>query len=168
MQSRKLNITKKCRVCKKSFHPWSSKGVLCSLKCKYKENSIRQRQVALTDNPVHKPGVTEKIQATKRKNGTLYYGKDHCNYKNGFYINQNGYKVIQSVKGTASAKKYEHRMVMEDFLGRKLSASEIVHHINGDKLDNRLENLELTTRSEHIGTHRKELEKARGIIKNHM
>ena len=43
-----------------------------------------------------------------------------------------------------------HRWVMEQHLGRKLSSKEIVHHINGDRHDNRLENLQLMCQSEHM------------------
>lgn len=44
---------------------------------------------------------------------------------------------------------YEHRMVMENHLGRKLNKNEHIHHINGNQLDNRIENLKIVSPSEH-------------------
>jgi len=48
---------------------------------------------------------------------------------------------------------YEHRLVMEKYLRRELEMSETVHHKNGDKQDNRMENLILCRT---MADHRKE------------
>jgi hypothetical protein len=63
------------------------------------------------------------------------------------HTNGQGYRVI-TVNGDYVL---EHRYVMEQALGRPLSDDENVHHINGDRADNRLENLEIWNTSQPAG-----------------
>ena len=49
---------------------------------------------------------------------------------------------------------YRYRLIMEKHLGRFLLKSELVHHKNGNCTDDRLENLEVTSRSDHARRHR--------------
>lgn len=60
-----------------------------------------------------------------------------------------GYRAIRI------AGKYvdEHRYLTEQALGRKLGRNEVVHHLNGDKRDNRPENLVVMSRAEHMRLH---------------
>lgn len=55
-----------------------------------------------------------------------------------------------------------HRKVMEEHIGRPLFEHEVVHHINGVRDDNRIENLELMTSGEHSSHHNKDRIPKRG------
>ena len=81
-------------------------------------------------------------------------GEKHSSWKGGRYRNTKGYIAIY-VADHPHQLKYgyvlEHRLVMEKHLGRYLEPGEQVHHKNGIRDDNRLENLELLVRNPHNG-----------------
>lgn len=72
-------------------------------------------------------------------------GERHPEWKGGRQIDADGYVLVWTPPGTpgrrGSGYILEHRMLAERRLGRHLKRSEVVHHVNGDKQDNRLENL---------------------------
>jgi hypothetical protein len=53
---------------------------------------------------------------------------------------------------------HEHRLIMEQHLGRKLKTEEHIHHINHDKLDNRIENLKIVDNVTHKQEHTRKYE----------
>jgi hypothetical protein len=80
-------------------------------------------------------------------------GSDNPNWKGG-KTTEHGYILIWKPDHPYCNKSgyvKEHRLVMEVYLGRYLDPKEKVHHKNGDKKDNRLDNLELfQSNSDHI------------------
>lgn len=88
------------------------------------------------------------------------FREQNNNWRGGRLIASNGYVIVRvgvghhlaDVRGYA----YEHRVVAEKSIGRRLEKGEMVHHINGVKTDNRPENLQVVrNNAEHLFHHRR-------------
>jgi hypothetical protein len=82
-------------------------------------------------------------------------GEDNGNWRGGITFHKAGY-VMRRTPGQPRARQrspyvFEHILVMEESLGRYLLPDETVHHLNGVKDDNRIENLELWVRPQPSG-----------------
>lgn len=86
-------------------------------------------------------------------------GEQNNMWKGGRSIASNGYVLIKVDRSHPLSDSrgyvYEHRLVASEKIGRLVTSLEHVHHINGDKTDNRPENLEVLTVAEHRFLHRK-------------
>lgn len=125
-----------CKICNHEFMPKRKEQVFCSAIC-------RQRNNAKGRNGQKTGPQSKQYKMRFTKDGYLrsYAGK---------HPYANGRKEI-----------HVHVMLMELHIGRALNSNECVHHKNGNKTDNRLENLELMAHGEHSRSHGMELSKAR-------
>lgn len=86
----------------------------------------------------------------RRKNAEAMVARKKQNAIYRFVNKSTGYVLVP---GETGDWVYEHRLVMEQHLGRKLASHEVVHHIDGNPGNNALENLIVLTRSTHIVNH---------------
>jgi len=146
--SRRRAIERKCKYCNTLFmNIRSHRRVFCTKSCAGKMNS--PMRLAKSKPPASGPESPHwRGGRTKNSKGYIYiYCPDHPHTASRNYIN-------------------EHRLIMEKHLGRYLEKHENVHHINGIKDDNRIENLELWVKSQPSGQRAKDLlEWAQEIIK---
>jgi hypothetical protein len=83
-------------------------------------------------------------------------GEKHWNWKGGKIKTKFGYIRFHQPEHPHSDRQgyiFEHIIMMEKHIGRYLNSDEIVHHINGIKDDNRIENLKLMTDRVHRSFH---------------
>ncbi len=119
-----------------------------NLRPKYTISGIQRRYIKGHQFRGMKHSEQSKIKMSLSK-----VGKNNPSYLSGRIINTQGYILIlnRSHPNALNGKYvYEHRFVMEQHLGRLLTSKEEIHHINGVRDDNRIENLRLfASKSEH-------------------
>lgn len=123
--------TRTCETCGREFYKQRNEiergeGRFCSYACKYQADRGK---------PNHRRDESKYVR-----------------HAAGYLWKWVGYDYPGNVRG----RVLEHRWVMEQHLGRRLSTSETIHHLNGDKSDNRIANLQVLTNAEHVRLHMSE------------
>ena len=129
-----------CDVCGKKFEITASRA----------GDAVKKKQKKFCSKKCFK--FFQVNEVSKR---VLNWVKDngHPNMRGGIGITTDGYVWIY-IKGRYHNQIKLHRYLMEVKLGRKLKSEEIVHHINFDKFDNRIENLQMVSRAKHNRIHK--------------
>jgi len=167
---------KPCLVCGGNvFYTNSTKdrAKYCSLQCKYEGSRGRKYQTTKQktgETIICKTcGKNSYRTLSEIKRGRTNYCSFECRKKGGYNPYRKGQESPNWKGGTSKVKGYiyvkclehpnknsggyvaQHRLVMEKHIGRYLFKKESVHHKNGVKDDNRIENLELVSCSPHNG-----------------
>ncbi|MGF0262476.1 HNH endonuclease signature motif containing protein [Rhodococcus ruber] len=107
------------------------------------------------------PSAQNPVTCSVRCTGLNQRGSLNPSFTGGTHIGDNGYvRILRPTHPGADSRGYvyEHRLVMEEHLGRYLQPGEVVHHINRNKTDNRIDNLGLfASQSEHMKHHSSEV-----------
>lgn len=180
-RDRELNwITLFCQQCKKEFaipNAWVKAGrrKFCSRECKTQSQIGIVGKAHARFGKKHSEESKQKMSANRKG---LAAKEKSPRWKGGVYYDSRNYRYLMLetlsredqdlVRSMATKSNYvaEHRLVMARVLNRPLTKREVVHHLNGDKIDNRIENLQLFPKGEHSRRHReidKELSRAKKL-----
>ena len=142
-------------------------GNLC---LKHYKRFNRHGTTDLVDRQFYKDKKCEHCSRKVGEKGGRARGMCNRHYQN--WIRHGDPLYTDKIRAEKGANGYEkriggkvkHRLIYEDYIGRELVREDVIHHINLDKTDNRLENLYLCNgQSEHSFLHR-QLEKLAGQL----
>lgn len=152
-----------CKTCRSNFLPTKDRKLFCSHPCQarwaVRLSLGRPRPGSKRGKEVYCivcSGVFY-VPRYRLKKGNVKYCSRKCLAKNHLkeYIKIHGFQKTnkplhkyKTIRVDGKSVRF-HRWVMEQYLGRKLERWEHVHHINDDSSDNRLENLEVLSNSDH-------------------
>lgn len=153
-----------CENCGKEFNVYLDKihkGKFCSIDCYHQKRWGGSRVVTVQCVFCGKEfkkykSVNKKFcspECRKKWVSKNMRGKNSPRFKGKINYGSNGqyYAIHTPHHPFADSKGYvfEHRLIIEKHIKRFLEKTEVVHHINGNKKDNRIENLELLDKKEH-------------------
>lgn len=122
----------------------------CSQECRRKFSEGKTVPCSWCGKPVH-------VSKNRLERFENHFCSQEC-YGDFLSKTTKGIIVKETVKwyrrmSTKTGRKPIHRLIAEICLGRSLPSSLVVHHVNGNKFDNHIANLEVYTRADHAGLH---------------
>ena len=179
-QRRSYAVARRCGYCKASFNPRQDAvakgyGTSCSRKCAILR---RTKTLAMSPNAVVKMyeggqtirAIARELGLNPKRISALLHAQG-ARMRLGGRPATNGYLTAYAPMGhplSAGHRAAVHVLVAAAQVRRQLSKSEVVHHLNGDRQDNRPGNLVIVSRTEHARLHAQLEGLARQLMKQGM